>query len=94
MKPFVIASLFDQQHTLLRLMERSRRAGAPESATLDWALETVVTGIRDLREDRISWQQAAQVYQSACAVEHECELALLFPVINLDVPRKYGEIGL
>lgn len=75
-KEFMLESLRDEQNTLLRLMETGRRAHVPEVTLLDFALETVVTAWRELRDDGIDWQEAARRYQMATSAELECQMAV------------------
>lgn len=73
MKAFMLESLREEQDTLVRLMERAH--GVAEVMLLDWALETVVQAWRDLRADRIGWQEAVRRYQAASSAELDCEMA-------------------
>ena len=77
MKDFLLESLSDLQRTLLVLMERAGRARVAEAANLEWTLTDVITGYRDLRTDKITWQQALRVYQTASNVQLDCEMAVM-----------------
>lgn len=81
MDAFMLESLMDEQRFLLICMERAAHNEVPERWELSFALETVVTAIRDLRDQRITWFEALKIYHGANACRHNCELALMFPIL-------------
>lgn len=74
---FMLTSLRLLQDNLLRLMEQTRRYQLAEGDNLEWALTDVVTAYRELRDGRLSWGAAWQVYRVASNVQIDCDMAVM-----------------
>lgn len=74
---FMLDSLRELQTTLLLLMEKAKRANVAEANNLEFALTDVIAAYRDLRDGRVTWVEAARVYQTASNVQLDCDMAVL-----------------
>ena len=76
-KKFLLEALKHEQHTIMFYLNESKRDNFPDVWWLDYALETVITTYRDLRDGRIDMQTAFDYYKQVTRITTDFSGAFL-----------------